>query len=68
VVFNFIVTMMETITKSTPNTTPTKPGQLQDKEVNQVEDEVWSKVYSLMDASIAMCLDEDMNDTNPFDV
>ena len=61
-VFNFIVTMMETAMKSTPNATPTKPGQLQEKEVNQFEDEVWSKVYAQMDASIVMCLDEDMED------
>jgi hypothetical protein len=68
VVFNFIITMIETAMKSTPNAIPTKPGQLQEKEVNHFEDEVWSKVYSLMDASIVMCLDEDMNDANPFDV
>jgi len=61
-VFNFIVTMMETAMKSTPNATPTKPGQLQEKEVNQFEDEVWSKVYAQMDATIVMCLDEDMED------
>lgn len=67
-VFNFIITMMETAMKSTPNATPTRPGQLQEKEVNHFEDEVWSKVYSLMDASIVMCLDEDMNDADPFSV
>jgi len=40
IVFNFIVTMMETAMKSTPNASPTKPGQLQEKEINHFEDEV----------------------------
>jgi hypothetical protein len=62
IVFNFIVTMMETAMKRTPNATPTKPGQLQEKEVNQFEDEVWSKVYAQMDATIVAFLDEDMED------
>jgi hypothetical protein len=62
IVFSFIVAMMETAMKSTPNATPTKPGQLQDKEVNHFEDEVWSKIYAQMDATIAMCSDDDMED------
>jgi hypothetical protein len=52
IVFSFIVTMMETAIKSTPNASPTKPAQLQEKEIDHFEDEVWSKVYELMDRSI----------------
>jgi hypothetical protein len=62
IAFNFIVTMMETAMKSTPNVTPTKPGKLREKEINPLEDEVWSKVYAQMDASIVMCSDDDMED------
>jgi len=61
-VFNFIVTMIETFTKSTPNATPTKPGQLQEKEVNHFKDEVWLKVFALVDESVMMCSDDDMED------
>jgi len=61
-VFNFIVTMMETAMKSTPNASPTKPGQLQQKEVNRYKDEVWSKVYALVEESVVMCSDDDMED------
>jgi hypothetical protein len=52
IVFSFIVAMMETAIKSTPNALPTKPAQLQEKEIDHFEDEVWSKVYELMDRSI----------------
>jgi hypothetical protein len=45
-----------------PNATPTKPGQLQEKEVNHFKDEVWSKVFALMDENILLCLEEDMED------
>jgi hypothetical protein len=61
-VFNFIVSMMETAMKSTPNATPTKPGQLQEKEVNHFQDEVWLKVFALVDESVRMCPDDDMKD------
>lgn len=33
-VFNFIIIMMETAMKSIPDASPTKPGQLREKEVN----------------------------------
>jgi hypothetical protein len=59
IVFSFIVTMMETAIKSTPNASPTKPAQLQEKEIDHFEDEVWSKVYELMDKSIVTGLVED---------
>jgi hypothetical protein len=61
-VFSFIVTMMETAMKSTPNATPTKPGLLREKEVNQFKDEVWSKVYTLVNESVVACSDDDMED------
>jgi hypothetical protein len=53
--------MMETAMKSTPNATPTKPGQLQEK-VNHYEDEVWSEVYAKADAGVVACSDDDMGD------
>jgi hypothetical protein len=62
IVFNFIVSMMETAMKSSPNATPTKPGQLQEKEVNHFEDEVWSKVFALVEESVVTCSDDDMED------
>jgi hypothetical protein len=62
IVFNFIITMMETAMKSTPNATPTKPGQQQEKEINDFEDEVWSKVYEQMDRSIVTGLAEYIGD------
>jgi hypothetical protein len=62
VVFNFMITMMETAMKSTPNATPTKPGQLQEKEVNHYKDEVWPKIYALVEESVVMCSDDDMED------
>jgi len=58
-VFNFIVTMMETAMKSTPGATPTKPGGQREKEVNQFKDEVWSKVFSY---DILYGSDEEMHD------
>jgi hypothetical protein len=61
-VFNFIVTMMETAMKGTPNASPTKPGQLQEKEVNHYKDEVWSKVSALVEESVVMCSDDDIED------
>jgi hypothetical protein len=62
IVFNFIITMMETAMKSTPNATPTKPGQQREKEVNHFKDEVWTKVYAQMDETIALCVEADMED------
>ena len=63
-VFSFIVAMLETALKSTPTATPTKPGVLRDKEIHNFDDEVWSKVYTLMDESIVVGddSDDDMND------
>lgn len=34
-VFSFIVAMLETAMKSTPTTSPAKPGVLQDEEISQ---------------------------------
>jgi hypothetical protein len=48
-VFSFIVAMMETAMKSSPNASLTKAGPLQDKEVNCFQDEIWSKVYASME-------------------
>jgi len=60
-IFSFIVAMMETAMKSTPNATPTKPSQLRE-EVNHFKDEVWSKVYMILDKSVVICSDDDMED------
>jgi hypothetical protein len=59
IVFSFIVTMMETAMKSTPNAMPTKPGQQREKEVNHFEHEVWMKVYTRWNA---LCMEIDMED------
>ncbi len=60
-VFSFIVTMIETAMKSTPTATPAKPGvQLQEKAIHNFDDEVWSKVYKLMDESLVV--DDDIDD------
>jgi len=61
-VFNFIITMMETAMKSTPNASPTKPGQLQEKEVSHFESEVWLKVFTHVEESIVVGSDDDMED------
>jgi hypothetical protein len=63
-VFSFIVAMLETALKSTPNALPTKPGVLQDKEIHNFDNEVWSKVYALMDESLAV---DDSSDDNMID-
>jgi hypothetical protein len=54
--------MIETAIKSTPNASPTKPAQLQEKEIDHFEDEVWLKVYELMDRSIVTGPVEDSGD------
>lgn len=53
-IFSFIVSMMETAMKSTPTTTPIKPGLQRDREVSEFEDEVWTKVYALIDESVCV--------------
>jgi len=59
-IFNFVITMMETAMKSTLNASPTKPGQQQKKEVDQFEGEVWLKVFRHMEESIVADSDDDM--------
>ena len=53
-IFSFIVSMMETATKSTPTTTPTKPGLQRAREVSDIQDEVWTKIYALIDESVCV--------------
>ncbi|KAI9764380.1 MAG: hypothetical protein M1840_008518 [Geoglossum simile] len=48
-IFNFIISILETAMKSTPNATPTKPGEKRDREVHDFHDEVWDQVYVLYD-------------------
>lgn len=55
---------METAIKSTPHATPTKPGTQQEKEVNDFENEVWPKIFALMDENALRSLEEDMEDVN----
>lgn len=59
-VYNWIIHMMETAMKSTPNASPTKPGPQRQREIDRFEDEVWSKVYKFVDASI-MTSDSEMD-------
>lgn len=53
-IFSFIVSMMETAMKSTPTTTPTKPGLQRVREVSDSQDEVWTKIYALIDESVCV--------------
>jgi hypothetical protein len=57
-VLNFMVTMMDTAIQSTVNASPTKPGELQEKEIQNFEGDAWEEAYKLMDACVAMCLDD----------
>lgn len=45
-----------------PEATPTKPGKQQDKEIQNYDDEVWSKTYKLMAESLMVGddIDNDM--------
>ena len=63
-VFSSIVAMLETALKSTPTATPIKPGVLQDKEIHDFDDGVWSKVYTSMNESLVIGDDggDDMDD------
>ena len=67
-VFSFIVAMLETALKSTPTATPTKPGKQQDKEIQDFDDEVWSKVYKFIDEGLRVSddSDDDMDNTIAF--
>ena len=58
-VFNFVITMMETAMKSTLNASPTKPCRQQEKEVDQFEGEVWLKVFRHMEESIVADSEDD---------
>lgn len=57
-VFNFISRMIETAMKSTPNATPTKPVEQQEKEINHFKGEIWSKLFD----SMVVDSDDDMGD------
>jgi hypothetical protein len=59
-VYSWIIQMMETAMKSTPNASPTKPGPQRQREIDKFDDEVWSKVYKFVDASI-MVSDSEMD-------
>lgn len=67
-VFSFIVAMLETALKSTPIATPTKTGKQQDEEIKDFKDEVWSKYYKLMDASLRVGNDSDHDIDNVIEV
>ena len=58
-VFSFIVAMLKTAVKSTPTATPIKPGKQQDHEIQNYDDEVWSKTYKLMAESLMVGDDSD---------
>ena len=59
-VYSWIIQMMDTAIKSTPNASPTKPGPQREWEIYNFEDEVWSKVYKFVDDSI-MVSDSEMD-------
>lgn len=58
---SLIIAMLETSLKSTTPTAkpPTKPDPLPDKELHIYDDEVWSKIYNLMDKSVAVGQESD---------
>ncbi|RFU34479.1 hypothetical protein B7463_g1890, partial [Scytalidium lignicola] len=47
-IFSSLLTMIGTAMKSTPQASPTKPGQQQEKKINYYRDELWQKIYSLL--------------------
>lgn len=51
-VFSFIVAMLETALKSTPTATPTKPGRQQNKEIQDFDNEGWSKICKVIGESL----------------
>jgi hypothetical protein len=44
-VFNFIIAILESAIKSSPNVSPTKPTARQEKEVSNYREEVWDRIY-----------------------
>jgi hypothetical protein len=44
-VFNFLLGMLDTAAKSPPHTSPTKPGPVQDKEIQHFDRDVFVKVF-----------------------
>lgn len=40
--------------KSRPITIPTKPGLQRDREVSDIQDEVWAKICALIDESVCV--------------
>lgn len=57
-VFSFVVNMMETAMKSTPNASPSK-GEVLEKEVYNFDKEVWAKVF---DSALIVDDDDNMED------
>lgn len=58
-VFSFIVTIIDTAMKSTPNATPTKPGDQREREINEFETEVWDPVFVKIQEVARICEEED---------
>lgn len=52
-IFNFIVTMLDTSSRSTPHASPTKPGVAQDTEILDYDNAVWGKSYGRNDIPVA---------------
>lgn len=46
IIFNFVVTILETALKCSPTVAPTKAGEHSDKKINNFDGEIWSMVYS----------------------
>ncbi|KAN0072599.1 hypothetical protein V8E54_009528 [Elaphomyces granulatus] len=44
-IFNFVIAILESAIKSSPNVSPPKPAVLQEKEVGNYKKEVWDKIY-----------------------
>lgn len=60
--------MLETALKSNPAATPAMPGRQQDKEIQDFDDEVWTKIYKIMDESSMVGDDSDDHMDNIIDL
>ena len=61
-IFSFVVTMLETAMKSTPTTSPTKPGLQQEQEITNFDENVFQKAYKTFDQSLKILDDDDSMD------
>lgn len=61
-VYSFIIAVMETAMKNTPNDTPTKSDRLRDEGIHNFKNEVWSKVFEPNYGIVVVGSDDEMDD------